>query len=432
MVRAPETHYAQRPDGVNIGYQALGDGPLTLIWCWGWVSHLDLQWTDPGIAGFFERLAAFCRLVIYDKAGTGVSDPVAHLPTLEERVDEIRVVLDAVGADRAAIFGESEGAPPAALFAATYPERTQALIVWGMVPKGRASDEELAAFGGDREQVESMIRRLREVVDHWGEGRTADVLAPSITNPMVRRGVGTYERASVSRGMASGLIEALMANDVTGALPAVAVPTLVMHRTGDVVPLAFGRMVSAVIPGARFVAFTGSDHTIWTQDPAAVVGEIQQFLTGSRAVAEPDRVLATVLFTDIVESTGRAAALGDAAWRALLERHDDLVATHVTAAGGRVIKSLGDGALAMFPAPAAHDQVRGGGHRRRGCRPRPRASRGRPHRRVRGARRRPGRHRGPHRRAHQRARGARGGARVRDRPRPRGGIGAALQRPRRA
>ena len=337
---------------MNIAYQVLGDGPPTLIWCWGWVSHLDLQWTDPGLASFFERLATFCRLVIYDKAGTGVSDPVSHVPTLEERVEEIRVVLDAVGSERATIFGESEGAPPAALFAATYPERTDGLIVWGMVPKGRATDEEMSVFGGTRAQADELLARLRDVVDHWGEGRTVDVLAPSIANPMTRRGVGTYERAAVSRGMAGGLIEALLTNDVTGALPAVSAPTLVLHRTGDVVPVAFGRMVAAEIPDARFVEFPGSDHTLWTQQPELVLGEIQQFLTGGRTAAATDRVLATVLFTDIVDSTRQAAALGDAAWRVVLERHDALVAARVEGAGGRVIKSLGDGALAVLPGPA--------------------------------------------------------------------------------
>ena len=337
---------------MNIAYQVLGEGPPTLIWCWGWISHLDLQWTDPGLARFFERLASFCRLVIFDKAGTGLSDPITHVPTFEERMEDIRVVMDAVGVERAALFGESEGGPSAALFAAMHPERTEALILWGTVPKGRAGDNELAPYGGTREQVDAMIERLRDVVAHWGEGRTVEVLAPSIATALTRRSVGTYERASVSPGMAGGLIDALTSNDVTGALAAISAPALVLHRSGDVVPVAFGRMVAAAIPGARFVELPGSDHSFWTQDPDLVLGEVREFLTGDRAAPDPDRVLATVLFTDIVDSTRRAAALGDAAWRAVLERHDELVAAEVAAAGGRVVKSLGDGALATFPGPA--------------------------------------------------------------------------------
>ena len=337
---------------MNIAYQALGDGPPTLIWCWGWISHLDLQWTEPGLARFFERLASFCRLVIFDKAGTGLSDPLAHVPTFEERMEDIRVVMDALGVERAALFGESEGGPSAALFAATYPERTDALILWGTVLKGRASDEELAPFGGSRGQVDDMVAGLREAVAHWGDGHTVDLLAPSIANALTRRSVGTYERASVSPGMAGALIEALTDNDVTAALAAISVPTLVLHRRGDIVPVAFGRMIAAAIPRAQLIEIEGADHSFWTQDPDLVLAEIREFLTGNRATPDPDRVLATVLFTDIVDSTRRAAALGDAAWRAVLERHDELVADEVAAAGGRVVKSLGDGALATFPGPA--------------------------------------------------------------------------------
>jgi class 3 adenylate cyclase len=351
-VRSPETRYAVRPDGVNIAYQVVGDGPVTLVWCWGWISHLDLQWTDPRLASFFGRLMTFCRLVVFDKAGTGLSDPIPHVPTLEERVEDIRAVMDATGVERAALFGESEGGPSAALFAATYPERVESLIVWGMIPKGQPTEEEMAAYGAPKGVMKALQQHLWDVIDHWGEGRTIDILAPSVASPLARRAMGTYERASVSRGMAKGLIDALMTIDVTGALPAVSAPTLVIHRTGEAVPVACGRMVADLIPGAQLLEMPGTDHVFYTQDVDAVLGRIQQFLTGSRAVTEPDRVLATVLFTDIVDSTRRAAALGDTAWRAVLERHDELLAEHVRQAGGRVVKSLGDGALAVFPGPA--------------------------------------------------------------------------------
>ena len=337
---------------MHIAYQVVGDGPVTLVWCWGWISHLDLQWTDPNLASFFTRLGTFCRLVVFDKAGTGLSDPIPHVPTLEERVEDIRTVMDAAGIERASLFGESEGGPSAGLFAATYPERTESLIVWGMLPKGGATDEELAAYGATPGALAELKHRMSEVIDHWGEGRTIDVLGPSVASPLARRTMGTYERASVSRGMSRGLIDALMTLDVTAALPSVSAPTLVLHRSGDAVPVACGRMVADLIPGARFVELNGSDHLFYSQDADAVLGHIRQFLTGSSAATEHDRVLATVLFTDIVDSTRRAAALGDTAWRALLERHDELVAEHVRQAGGRVVKSLGDGALSVFPGPA--------------------------------------------------------------------------------
>jgi class 3 adenylate cyclase len=348
----PETRYARRADGVNIGYQTLGSGPAALVWCWGWISHLDLQWADAGLARMFEGLAGFCRLVIYDKPGTGVSDPILHVPTLEERVEDVRVVMDAAGIEHAAILGESEAGPVAAMFAASYPQRTDALITWGSIAAGQPDDDELAAYGGRPDESAQAFERLRDCVDHWGEGRTVDVLAPSVANPLTRRLTATYERSAISPGMARGLIDALVRIDVRSALPAISAPTIVMHRRGDVVPIAHGRLLADRIPGARMIEFSGSDHAMWTEDADVIVGEIEQLLTGSRAMREPDRVLATVLFTDIVDSTRQAAELGDAAWRRLLEQHDELVREQVVKAGGRVVKSLGDGILAVCPGPA--------------------------------------------------------------------------------
>jgi class 3 adenylate cyclase len=347
----PETRYARRSDGVHIGYQTLGSGPATLVWCWGWISHLDLFWADAGLARMFERVGGFCRLVLYDKPGTGVSDPILHVPTLEERVEDVRVVMDAAGIEHAAILGESEAGPVAAMFAATYPRRTDALVIYGSLATGQPDDDELAAYAGSPGETANLVRRLQDCLDHWGEGRSADWIVPSILTPSVRRLFATLERSAVSPGMARGLIDALLRIDVRPALPAISAPTIVLHRRGDLVPIAHGRLLADRIPGARMIELSGCDHAIATEDAEAIVGEIEQLLTGSRAAPEPDRVLATVLFTDIVASTKRAAEVGDAAWRRVLEQHDELVREQVTRAGGRVVKSLGDGVLAVFTGP---------------------------------------------------------------------------------
>jgi class 3 adenylate cyclase len=363
-MQAPQTRYARRPDGVNIGYQVIGGGPVTLVWCWGWISHLDLQWADPGLERFFARLAGFARVVIYDKAGTGVSDPIPHVATLEERVEDVRIVMDAAGVTRAAILGESEAGPVAAMFAATYPERTDALIIYGSLATGQPDEDELAAYGGRPGETATLVERLQDILDHWGEGRSADFITPGTSSPVVRRAYGMIERSAVSPGMARGLIDALLRIDVRPALGAISAPAIVMHRTGDLVPVAHGRLLADRIPGARLVELAGSDHAIWTEDTEAILGHIEQLLTGSRTVRADDRVLATIMFTDIVDSTRRAAQMGDSFWRRLLERHDDLVRQQVGRAGGRVVKSLGDGVLAVFAGPAraigcAQDLVRG-------------------------------------------------------------------------
>src|SRR4051795_454474 len=351
-MKTPDTRYARRPDGVAIGYQVLGAGPPTLVFCWGWMSHLDLQWTDAGLARFFERLAAFCRVVIFDKPGTGVSDPISHVATLEERVEDVRVVMDAVGVERAAILGESEAGPVAAMCAATYPQRIEALIIYGSLATGHPDDDELAAYGGRPGETAEDGEQLRETLDHWGEGRSADWIAPSVLSPLARRTFGTVERSAVSPTMARGLIEALLRIDVRAALSTIAVPTLVLHRHGDVVPIAHGRLLAQRIRAARMVELPGSDHAIWTQETDIIVGEIEQFLTGSRATAAPERALATVLFTDLVDSTRRAAELGDARWPQLLEHHDARARPGAPRAGGRLVKTLGDGILATFTGPA--------------------------------------------------------------------------------
>jgi class 3 adenylate cyclase len=352
-VEVPETRYTTRSDGVNIAYQVLGDGPLNVVFCAGFVSHLDLQWANPGITHFFRRLASFSRLALYDKAGTGVSDPISDVSTLEERVDEIRTVMEAAGMERAALFGESEGGPASMLFGATYPERTAALILYGTFAKGAPTAEEIREAGASPADVEAKVAEFEAVLDHWGEGRLLDVFAPSIAaTQTARRAFATFERASVSPRMARSLQAALWQIDVTGILSAISTPALVLHRRGDWIDIAGGRHLAANIPGARLIELEGTDHAYFTQDSDAIIDHVERFLTGSTATAEPDRLLATVLFTDIVDSTARAAKLGDSRWRGLLERHDALIRGRVEAAGGRVIKSTGDGALATLPGPA--------------------------------------------------------------------------------
>jgi class 3 adenylate cyclase len=342
-VQAPQTRYLTRPDGVSIGYQVAGDGPLDLLLTPGFVSHLELQWADPSYAHFLERLASFSRLILFDKPGTGVSDPISHVPSTEERAADMAYVLDAARSVQAALLGVSEGGPASALFAATHPDRVTALLLFG-------------TFGSiDLDITDRPARTvaIERVLDDWGNGSLlADLFAPSATAAQ-RRLYGTFQRAAASPRMARALIGAMEHVDVRSALPAITAPTLVLHRSGDrAIPVDAGRATAALIEGARFVELPGDDHAPWFGDADALVDEIEAFLTGARPARTPDRELATVLFTDICGSTERAAALGDAAWRALLEGHDALVAEQVGEHGGRVVKSLGDGMLATFTGPA--------------------------------------------------------------------------------
>jgi pimeloyl-ACP methyl ester carboxylesterase len=352
-MQPPETRYAVRPDGVSLAYQVLGEGPLDLVFCFGFISHLDLQWTRPDMTRFFTRIASFSRLVLYDKAGTGLSDPIPHLATLEERAEDIRTVMDAAGVVRAALFGESEGGPSAMLFAATHPERTSALITYGSFAKTRLTEEERVHAGIPPGAWERQAQGLIEAVERWGQGLSLSVFAPSADSAIARRAAGTFERASVSPGMARGLLEALADMDVTEVARTIRVPTLILHRRDEGIPVGMSRLLAEVMPDAEYVELEGVDHAYFV-DGDQIVDEVERFLTGGVVTARPDRVLTTVLFSD----TRRAAELGGADWRELLERHDALVRERVEAAGGRVIKSLGDGALSPFPVRPAPSTAR--------------------------------------------------------------------------
>jgi class 3 adenylate cyclase len=339
----PNTNYAKSGD-VNVAYQVLGEGPPDLVHVWGWLSHLDLQWTNPTVSKFLRRLASFSRLIMFDKRGTGLSDPVGSALTFEDRMDDIRAVLDAVGSERAAILGFSEGAALSVLFAASHPERATSLVLYDSVVVG-------ANVAGST--WEDLSSRIRRTIDRWGQGETMEWLAPSLAESgLDKRFWGMFERASMSPSMALALWEAIQQVDVREVLPSINVPTLVLHHADSPIPASQGRMIAELVQGARYIELPGRDHLPGAGDPEAVAGEIEEFLTGVRGAGRPDRVLATVLFTDIVDSTRRAAELGDSAWRGLLEHHDSLVRSQLERFQGREVKQTGDGFLASFDGPA--------------------------------------------------------------------------------
>jgi pimeloyl-ACP methyl ester carboxylesterase len=348
VVKQPETRYAKGPGG-NIAYQVVGDGPMDLVVIQGWMSHVDLMWGDPGWVTFVSQLASFARVILYDKRGTGLSDPIDAIPTLEDRVDDLRAVLDAAGSDRTAIFGFSEGGPIGILLAATYPERVRALVILGSYACGSVEDD---GSPGRKKWIE-LLPRVRETLDHWGEGGSVDWVAPSLSHSyLYRRACGAFERAGMSPRMARMTLESVLTQvDVRGILGNVRVPTLVMHRKDEAIPVEFGREIAAGIPTARMVELDGVDHWPAVGDIESITGEVEQFLTGHRHEHVPDRVLATVLFTDIVDSTRQAAELGDRRWRELLEHHDELTRAELARFQGREVKHTGDGFLATFDGP---------------------------------------------------------------------------------
>ena len=344
-MQTPETRYAKSGD-VNIAYQVVGDGPFDLVWVPGWVSHLEHDWDEPSSARFLNRLASFSRLIRLDKRGTGLSDRVspAELPTLEERMDDVRAVMDAAGSERAALLGASEGGSLGALFAATYPERTTALVLYAANARHPAHD--LTA-----EQLQPILDAFER---SWGQGMALPMWAPSrADDPQLKEWGARFERLGASPGAAVALFRMAAAIDIRHVLPAIRVPTLILHRTGDqALPVMDSRYMAEQIPGAKYVELPGIDHWWFVGDSDAILGEIQEFLTGVRPAPEPDRVLATVLFTDIVNSTQRATELGDRRWRELLDSYYGLTRKELGRFRGREIKTMGDGFLATFDGPA--------------------------------------------------------------------------------
>jgi class 3 adenylate cyclase len=349
VAERPQTRYAKSGD-VHIAYQVFGEGELDLVVVGGFTSHLELMWELEQTAHFLEGLASFARVINFDRRGTGLSDPVAEAPTLEVRMDDVRAVMDAAGSERAALLGFSEGVPMSILFAATYPERVVALVCSGGLARSTAAPDYPWGL-----PAEALLESGTELLlPHWGEGAILEVTAPSLADdPRARAWMAKLERQSASPGMLLQLAAMFLDLDVRDVAETVHVPTLLLHRTHDrLVNVRHSRWLSEHMPNARLVELPGSDHPPWAGDSEAALGEIQEFLTGSREAAERDRVLKTVLFTDIVDSTKRAAELGDRRWREVLEAFGDATRKSLAAFGGEEVKSLGDGFLATFDGPA--------------------------------------------------------------------------------
>jgi class 3 adenylate cyclase len=345
----PDTRYARSGD-VHIAYQVFGEGDIDLVVVNGFTTHVELVWEHEPARRFLERLGSFARVISFDRRGSGLSDPVAAAPSLEERMDDVRAVMDAAGSERAALLGVSEGVTMSILFAATYPDRASALVCIGGMARSTAADDYPWAS-----PVEALVESGTELIaPHWGEGAIIEIGAPSqADDPDTRAFFARMERASASPGMLASLVQMFLDLDVRDVVPSVHVPALVLHRRYDrLVNVRNGRWLAEHLPNARLVELDGDDHITWYQDPERTLGEIQEFLTGTRYAPEPDRVLATVLFTDIVDSTRTASELGDQRWRETLDRHDRAVREALARAGGREVKSTGDGFLATFDGPA--------------------------------------------------------------------------------
>ena len=348
MSSIPETKYTHNGD-VTLAYQVLGNGPLDLVLVPGFVSHLEQGWEEPACARFLQRLATFSRLVLFDKWGTGLSDRIAGVPTLEQRMDDVRVVMDSIGCQRAALLGVSEGGSMAALFAATYPERTSALILYGSVVKAAWAPD--YPWGVKPDDFERNNEKLRQ---KWGGPLGLEEFAPSMVHDeRFKQWWAKLLRLGASPSAVITNRRMNMEIDIRAVLPTIHVPTLVLNRTGDrSVYIEEAGYLAEHIPGAKLVELDGNDHFWWVGDSESVADEIQEFLTDERQAIEPVRILATLLFTDIVDSTKHAAEMGDRRWRDLLDNHNSLVQKAIARFSGRIVVSTGDGVLATFDGPS--------------------------------------------------------------------------------
>ena len=344
----PETRYARSGD-VAIAYQVLGDGPRDLVYLPTWISHVEYMWEEPTVRRFFEAITSFARLILFDRRGSGLSDPLRGTPSLEDQMDDVRAVMDAVGSERAAIFAQAEACMMASVFAASFPERVSALILYS--PQAHVARTDDIPWGLTPEQREPLVA---QAVEHWGDGSWTARFAPShASDEPMRQWFARLERLSASPGTARAMFRLVGEVDVRHVYPTIRVPTLIMYRPGaTLIDARHALYLGERIPGAKLVELPGDDTLITLGDAQASVGEIEEFLTGARRQREPDRVLATVMFTDIVDSTSRAAELGDRRWRQLLESHDAMVRRELARHEGREVKSVGDGFLAAFTGPA--------------------------------------------------------------------------------
>lgn len=350
MNEMPETRYAKSGD-YHIAYQVLGKGPFDLVFIPGFVSSLEGGWEEPQLARFYKRLASFARLILFDKRGTGMSDPVSvhRFPTLEQRMDDVRAVLDAAGSRQAALVGVSEGGALSLLFAASYPDRTLAIVLIGAFARIAWAPDHV--FGAPLELHRGMLERMEQ---RWGQGVLLSAFAPSLgNNAAARDSWARLQRRAASPGAAVAATQMAYEIDTRSILPAIRVPTLVLHRIGDqMVSVEQARYLARHIPGAKLVELPGVDHFFWVGDADAYVDHVEEFLTGEHHAGEPDRILASILFVDIAGSTEKAVQLGDSRWHELLDRFYSVARRQLERFRGREVDSAGDGIFASFDGPA--------------------------------------------------------------------------------
>lgn len=342
-----KTRYARSGD-VRIAYQTTGDGPFDVVLVPGFVSNVETYWEIPAIAAALERIASFSRMTHWDKRGTGMSDPVHGVATIDQRLEDLVAVLDAAEVERASLFAVSEGAPLALLFAATYPQRVNSIAIYGGYPRIARDDDYLFGWPLD------IIDRAEEtILDTWGDGALIDTFLPDTANdPVTREQWNRFQRAGASPSMGVQTLRAMLTIDVRPILPAVQAPALIIHRAGDTaVSSECGKYMAEHLPNAEYLELPGRDHVWFAQGADQLIDAIEEFFTGAKPKAEPDRMLATVMFTDIVDSTRLSADRGDAEWLRLMERHDQAVRDQLERYGGREIKTIGDGFMATFDGP---------------------------------------------------------------------------------
>jgi pimeloyl-ACP methyl ester carboxylesterase/class 3 adenylate cyclase len=347
-IQLPETHYARAGD-VHVAYQVVGAGPVDLAIVPGVVSHVELEWELGAYAAFLDRLSPFCRLIRFDKRGMGMSDRIEGVPTLDERMDDLRAVLDALGLGRVNLLGVSEGAAMALLFAATYPERVESVATFGAF--ARPTPAAGFPWGHPREFFQTVVATVEQ---EWGQGLLLPFVLPDAADDEEqRRRFARFERLAASPGAAARSLELNLDIDVRDVLPLIRVPVLVMQTHGDpMVPVDHGRWIAGQIPNGRFLAFPGSEHWPWGAAGRVAAEALGEFVAGTPDMIGAERVLSTVLFTDMVDSTKRAASVADRTWRGVLDCHDRVSRTTIERHRGRVVKSTGDGVLATFDGPA--------------------------------------------------------------------------------
>ncbi|MBA2500364.1 MAG: adenylate/guanylate cyclase domain-containing protein [Chitinophagaceae bacterium] len=346
----PKTRYTKSGD-CNIAFQVVGEGPVDIVYIPGWVSNIDMMWTEPRLTEFLTSLAKFSRLILFDKRGTGLSDRVNHLSSLEERMDDIRAVMDAVGSSSAVLFGHSEGGSVSALFAATYPQRTIALILYGVFAKRKYSAD--YPWGPTDSQRQDFYKLVEE---SWvaGDMKEFSSIVPSLAeDTKFMDWLAGYFRSSASPSAALDLARMNTEADITDILNTIQVPTLLIYRTGDKdVQIEEGKYLAERITGSKFVELPGEDHLFWADDSYSVLAEIQEFVTGERPNKVFDRILSTILFTDIVNSTNLLSSKGDKKWMQVLEAHNEIVRKEIVKFNGKEIKNTGDGFLLTFDGPS--------------------------------------------------------------------------------